>query len=326
MNNFCSATSTSLFCNNDIKILTNGKDTKDVMWYITSYATKKQSKNNNVSALMADALLYYEPHSEHISSLLEQNQLLIFRCQQAINREMELSGPQVVSYIIGEGDCIPTHQYAPLYFVQRLLENTLGDLTGSEIVTTTQSESVSANNDVENEHEPELHANTETVTLEIGTKGHLQTRASQLDDYRFRGNELENLSYLEFVINTYEECIPVEMRDPEQYEQNPPQAEETRSSILGGRPPQQRSRYLLEHPRSKLYAWVIRPPGHNTLLKIVGPFFPSSKDPDRRIFYCVYCASMLALLVPWREIGDIISIGSTWEAALNEFLCFATPM
>ncbi|KAG9311369.1 hypothetical protein JVU11DRAFT_8476 [Chiua virens] len=132
MNNFCPAITTTLFCNNDIKLLTNGEDTKDIMWYTTSYATKKQSKNNNVSALMAKALLYHESHSDYLTNILERNRLLIFRCQQAINREMELSGPQVMSHIMGFGDCIRSHHYVPLYWwsVQRLLESTFPQLKG----------------------------------------------------------------------------------------------------------------------------------------------------------------------------------------------------
>jgi hypothetical protein len=111
LNNYCPAISTTICCNNDIKLLTNGKETKDATWYTTDYATKKQSKNNNVSALMAKALLYHQDHSDHIDSLLERNRMLLFRCQQAVNREMELSGPQVMAYFDGMGRQYP---FSPL--------------------------------------------------------------------------------------------------------------------------------------------------------------------------------------------------------------------
>ncbi|KAF8125261.1 hypothetical protein EV363DRAFT_1402508 [Boletus edulis] len=130
MNNFCPAVTTTLLCNNDIKFLTNGKDTKDVMWYTTAYATKKQSKNNNVSALMAKALMYHESHSENMTNIMDRNRLLIFQCQQAINREMELSGPQVMSYIMGHGDSIQSHHYVPVYWtaLQRKVESTFPEI------------------------------------------------------------------------------------------------------------------------------------------------------------------------------------------------------
>ncbi len=55
MNNFNPWLSVALCCNNDIKLLTNGADTKDTMWYSTMYQSKKQGRNYNVSALMAEA-------------------------------------------------------------------------------------------------------------------------------------------------------------------------------------------------------------------------------------------------------------------------------
>ncbi|KAG1783656.1 hypothetical protein EV702DRAFT_1175688 [Suillus placidus] len=103
VNNYCPAISVALCCNNDIKLLINGVDTKHTSWYSTDYQTKKQNKNHNVSALMAKSLLYHEEHSDHLESVLECNRLLIFRCQHSINREMELSGQQVVAYLMGMG-------------------------------------------------------------------------------------------------------------------------------------------------------------------------------------------------------------------------------
>ncbi|KAF8132270.1 hypothetical protein EV363DRAFT_1397930 [Boletus edulis] len=87
MNNFCPAISFALSCNNDIKLLLNGSDTKDCMWYCTTYQSKKQGKSFNLSALMAKSLL-----------------------------EMEFSAPQVISYLMHWGDKICSHRYVPLYW------------------------------------------------------------------------------------------------------------------------------------------------------------------------------------------------------------------
>jgi len=116
INNFCPSISVTLCCNNDIKLITNGADTKDAMWYSTMYQSKKQCKNHNISALMAQSFLYHETHKNTSETIIEQNRLLIFRCQHAINREMEMSGPQVVAYLMGWGDCICSHRYVPLYW------------------------------------------------------------------------------------------------------------------------------------------------------------------------------------------------------------------
>ncbi|KIO11877.1 hypothetical protein M404DRAFT_72474, partial [Pisolithus tinctorius Marx 270] len=110
INNYCPLILTNLRCNNDIKINTNGKDTKDVTFYVTAYATKKQKKSHNLSALMASALAYHE-NDPRYEDIRKQNRLLLYRCINVINREAELSGPQVVSYIMGYGDTFRSHCY-----------------------------------------------------------------------------------------------------------------------------------------------------------------------------------------------------------------------
>jgi len=98
----------------DIKLNTNGSNTKDVAFYITAYATKKQKKSHDLSALMASALPYHINNLKY-EDIRERNRLLLYHCINIINREMELSGPQVVSYLMGYGDTYTSHNYNPLY-------------------------------------------------------------------------------------------------------------------------------------------------------------------------------------------------------------------
>jgi hypothetical protein len=114
-NSYIPAVTTTLKCNNDIKLITNGKDTKDVGWYLTGYSTKKQNKSYNVSALMAKSLMYHTENSAYLSDIREKNRLLVFCCFQAMNRETELSGPQVISYVMQWGDTFQSHNYALIY-------------------------------------------------------------------------------------------------------------------------------------------------------------------------------------------------------------------
>ena len=116
INNYCPTITVNLRCNNGIKLITNGSDTKDIAWYSTDYETKPQGKNYNVSALMAKALLYHEQHCEKYKDHLDRNRMLLFRCQSAMNREMELSGPQVMAYLMGWNDTFCSHHYVPLYW------------------------------------------------------------------------------------------------------------------------------------------------------------------------------------------------------------------
>lgn len=53
---------------------------------------------------------------------------------------------------------------------------------------------------------------TEMVTLQTNKRGQIYVR-SQLQDYKFRGPELEGMSFIEFFIDTYEESIPANERE-----------------------------------------------------------------------------------------------------------------
>ena len=114
INGYCPLLLTTMRCNNNLKINTNGEDTKDVAFYITAYATKKQKKTHNLSALMASAMPYHTANPLY-EDIHEQNRLLLYQCINVISREAELSGPQVVSYLMGYGDTFTSHNYAPLY-------------------------------------------------------------------------------------------------------------------------------------------------------------------------------------------------------------------
>lgn len=103
-------------CNNDGKLLTNGEDTKNVSFYVTSYAAKKQGKMSNMSAVLARGYAYHLEHSTYVDSLRDNQRLMIFRLVNTINREQELAAPMVMSYLMGCGDVYRSHHYVPIYW------------------------------------------------------------------------------------------------------------------------------------------------------------------------------------------------------------------
>ena len=118
MNGWIPAVLVNACCNNDGKLLTNGEETKNITFYVSLYTGKKQGKNYNLSAVMADMFAYHVAHpiSKYMQDLLEQQQLLPFRVVNAVNREQELAVPMVVSYLMGWSDVKTSHTYAPLYW------------------------------------------------------------------------------------------------------------------------------------------------------------------------------------------------------------------
>lgn len=91
LNNWCPPLIGVLRANHDIKLITNGGETKSAAWYITGYATKGQKRTYNSSALLARAMYYHERSDAYRHDLLERNRLLLYRCWNALNRQMELS-------------------------------------------------------------------------------------------------------------------------------------------------------------------------------------------------------------------------------------------
>lgn len=103
-------------CNNDMKLLTNGRETRQCAWYCTCYSTKKQQRCHNQSALLAEGIAYHEKNKSYLDDPKHQNRLLLYRCFQALNREAEYSGPQVIMYLMGWGDTFKSHNYVPIYW------------------------------------------------------------------------------------------------------------------------------------------------------------------------------------------------------------------
>ena len=124
MNGWVPAILINARCNNDGKLLTNGHDTKNVTYYVTTYAAKKQGRSYNPSAVFAKAFDYHIDHtqSQYVGQLKENARLLVFRSAHALNQEQELAAPMVISYLMGWGDVYRSHTYCPIYWSSFALE------------------------------------------------------------------------------------------------------------------------------------------------------------------------------------------------------------
>ncbi|KIO04732.1 hypothetical protein M404DRAFT_25843 [Pisolithus tinctorius Marx 270] len=305
INAYCPALLTTMRCNNDLKINTNGADTKDVAFYITAYATKKQKKSHNLSALMASALPYHINNPKY-DDVRERNRLLIYHCINVINREAELSGPQVVSYLMGYGDTFTSHNYAALYTgplfstIKELYPEFLMASTDRYSYPSTGHDNVRTNSD----------DNNDVVTLLCSRQGELYT-CTQMQDYLQHGAELDDLSLLAFVCDTWEE----------QYTATDVNCNQ-RTSPTKGQPAHKRSPYHDDHPKAQSHCRVCRAKGHNTLPQIVGPWLPHHDDSST---YDFYCACMLALLKPWRIGAGLKSSDEGWSEAFERLEASNTP-
>lgn len=153
------------------------------------------------------------------------------------------------------------------------------------------------------------------------------TARTDLEDYRLRSDELREMSFLEFVIETYEqtrvkkeekEGVADKDKAEDGGEDDADDDEDERDELAegGGKPISQRYPYLSSHPFHETKERLRRRKGHRTLPSLVGTFFPRNDVVDYRH---VYCASALALLKPWRDWKDLKREDQTWMAAFAEY-------
>lgn len=99
--------------------------------------------------------------------------------------------------------------------------------------------------------------------------------------------------------------------------------EEISTQSHSGRPRNEYVAYHLEHPKASTVHRIIRSKNHNNLPNFIGQKFPQSNDPDT---YDFYCASMLMLLKPWRNLqSDLKNANESWTDAFKTFLTTSSP-
>ena len=116
LNNWNFAVLQTTRANHDIKLITNGEETKDISFYITNYVAKKQTHSSNTSALLAKRFAYHQAQEAARADWVDANKRLLQRCANSLSRLQELSAPEVVSYLMGWGDRYLSHHYVPIYW------------------------------------------------------------------------------------------------------------------------------------------------------------------------------------------------------------------
>ncbi|KAJ7081407.1 hypothetical protein B0H15DRAFT_924257 [Mycena belliarum] len=102
--------------NHDVKLITNGRDTKDITFYITMYIAKKQNQAANASALLAKSMAFQRKLNVAEGGCRDINKRMIQQCANTLSRQQELSGPEVVSYLMGWGDRFISHTFSRIYW------------------------------------------------------------------------------------------------------------------------------------------------------------------------------------------------------------------
>jgi hypothetical protein len=97
----------ALRCNGDIKLIPFGIDTKNIVAYIVNYATKKQGRAYNVSALMA---IVMERVTRYASPSVKQGaDRLLVSLANAMNSRQEIGAPMVIATLMGWAPRVASH-------------------------------------------------------------------------------------------------------------------------------------------------------------------------------------------------------------------------
>jgi hypothetical protein len=116
INNWCPPLMQCIRANHDIKLITNGSETKDISFYISLYVAKRQANTSNSSALLAKKLAFHKARERYNSDVSRLNKHLLQRCANMLTREQEFSGPEVISYLMGWGDRYISHFFVTIYW------------------------------------------------------------------------------------------------------------------------------------------------------------------------------------------------------------------
>lgn len=116
LNGYCPVIATTIKCNQDIKVLLHGVDTRHFIFYLTKYIAKPEGRAHNLSSLLTTGLIRHFGEDPNAKDMIERQGALISKSLNVLNREQEVPAPLVVSYLMGWGDVYRSHQYAIIYW------------------------------------------------------------------------------------------------------------------------------------------------------------------------------------------------------------------
>jgi hypothetical protein len=306
INNFNPTLTKTVRANHDSKLIMSGGETNVLTWYITTYASKKQQRSSNVSALLAKRVAFHTVEENRRTDLANINKRLIQRCANTLARDREFSGPEIMSYLMGWGDRFESHVYVAIS-ADGIMAALKDQYPGLRAPTLSRQHAETAEPTSTEGHD-DRHQIITMVSGVITLKDHL-------NEYAFRGKELREMNLLTFMLDTYD--TKGEVGEP----RSTGQAEtDINNQPRLGRRPNQRVAYREGFSRQG-HCRVYRTAGHETLPHFMGGWFPRNDNTrDREL----YCASMLALLKPWENLANLKTDTETFGHVFDIFISTAS--
>ena len=225
-----------VFCrhNHDLKCILSGKAAKAVMFYISDYITKMDTKTYEMLSLLSRAVARVPIDSAVAKSPVDNARILLHKCLSQFSRQQQIHAQQAACYIQGFGDGIPSHKTVPM------MSSLLLSHIKKSLKTISSSHSTNDNNESDDDDDDEDTEHPRVrLTITENTK---IVQTDQVHHYIYRADTLSHLCFYDFVRN-----VRIETKARDKRTKN---THETRVGVL--------KHHVLkdEHPLSKTHILI----------------------------------------------------------------------
>ena len=333
-------------CNMDVKFIGSGASAKAILYYITDYITKTMLKAHIAYVALKSARDRMQNNPTIPSNSILTGKSVVVKCANALISKQELSGPQVASFLLGNGDYYTNVKFRSLFWptLESYIDNESGRTLGVIVDENTEDRDELENGDqargnceVDNENtdmptwdNPEKSAEVDMVGVENDDNGTVVSTGNQLMDYLFRSEDFAKISYWDFVarVDKISKSSDRIKETTAFYDENPFQAEQYHHNThlvdsnppasynVKGRKPNKRAHLLEPHPQSKSHILKHRERSH-WLIPV--PTGPRIYRRDRPTDYEKYSRLMLLLFKPWRSPSDLLDSFNCYADSFKDF-------
>ena len=311
INNFNQYLICACRCNMDIKFIWSGTDAKALVYYCTDYITKTNLSFHDTFSLVQKAIETSDNQSTSENSI-EKARKLVLRCYNSLASQQELSGTQVIAYLMDSGDHYTGHTFVNIFLIgiERYLQNELNQVktTFTSSLTTAPALNSDLSDTTIDEEEQNASAIEEQFLVEHSSDRQKLVLVNLRVDYQNRFVALESICVYEFVSHFSRKSF----NDKDREIANRSSYDAAQTSSGSGRPLQERHTFMAEHPQEKSHGIIKRTAPIIPVL--IGPQIPRQ---DREETQERYNRAIATLFIPWRSVRDLCDGNQNWSNALS---------
>ena len=305
-----------LRCNTDVTCLRSGTALKAVIMYVTDYITKTGLKTHVIFEAIRSV---FDKHHEILSDSIsekEKARKLMNKIVNALSVKLEMGGPMVCMYLLGNPDHYTNHTFISFYWYSFVV----------------QAQKAWEKSDIE---QPQKVTLIRTNNKIIGI--------SPVHDYIYRPSELNHMNLYDWAL----QCKRQKLRQNSHTKKKAPNpmsyglddnngdddnssddtdsdsmlhkdgnesSEETITNESLSDLPRNTYRYLHQHPLFDTHVAIFKKCKPNVAINFIGRTLPRCDQGDREF----YCLTMLAFFKPWRSGLDLKSEDKSWDEMFCE--------